>query len=67
MEVLTMGLGDVEPMVVIGKDGVLAVVVGAGGDTAEEWVAIAREDGKVNVVNSRGRGERGSKLGHGVA
>ena len=58
-----MGLGDVKPMVVIGKDGVSAVVVGA---TAEEWVAITREGGKVNVVNGRGRGERGSKLGHGV-
>jgi hypothetical protein len=30
-----MGLGNVEPMVVVGKDGVTAVVVRAGGDTAE--------------------------------
>ena len=30
-----MGLGNVEPMVVVGKDGVMAVVVRAGCDTAK--------------------------------
>jgi len=30
-----MGLGNVESIVVVGKDGVVAVVVRAGGDTAK--------------------------------
>ena len=63
---LALGLCDGEPMVVVQKDRVTAIVVGAGGHTTKEWVAIASEGGKINVASCRVRGEYGGKLGHRV-
>ena len=54
-------------MVVVRKDWVTAVVVGAGGHTTKEWVAFASEGGKINVASCRVRGEYGrGKSGHRV-
>ena len=61
-----MGLCDGEPMVVVRKDRVTAVVVGPGGHTTKEWVAITSEGGMINVASCRVRGEYGGKLGHRV-
>ena len=51
-------------MVVVQKDQVTAVVVGAGGHTTKEWVAIASEGGKINAASCKVMGEYGGKLGH---
>ena len=63
---MAMGLCDGESMVVVRKDRVTAVVVGAGGHTTKEWVAFASEGGEINVASCRVRGEYGGKLGHRV-
>ncbi len=45
MEVVAVGLGEAYAVSVIGEEGLPTVVVGAGGDATEEWVAGAREGG----------------------
>ena len=57
-----MGVGNVDLMGIVLEDGVTTVVVRAGGDTAEEWVAGAREGGEVNIIDGWRRRECGCEL-----
>ena len=67
MKEMAVGLGEGGASVVVGKEGVATVVVGARSDAAEEWVARPSVWREVNIINGGGWREESGQLRDGVA